>query len=678
MKRTLLLGLSMLFMTSLAIGQSFADDFEAYNAGDYLAASNSEWTTWGGTTGTSEDVKISDEKAFSGSNSIKFVAVGSGGPQDVVKYFTGNKLTSGVLKTNMQMLVETSAYFNYQAETTIGTTWAMNAYFDANGIGRISGSADVDILTFEYPTGEWFDWKMVINFDANKWQLEVNGICVGSFENPDNSIASIDIYPTVGNSFFIDDFGYEYSTEAPEIISDAIIVMRTPESNALAGKETSFSGELRNGGQTAIESFTAEASIGGVVYPIEMMDLNLASGESTMFDISDAFAIPEGNSSVSLEILSINEGAFDDEDLCNDKSTVTLFGLVPAPHKKVIIEEATGTWCGYCPRGTVALDRFSVRYPDRYIGIAVHNGNDPMVNQEYDSSLNAPGYPNALVNRGGFIDPGQTEGPFIQQVLESSAASILQGADWDEETRELKISLTVRALEEITTDFKVNVAITEDGLSGTEGNWAQANYFSFQFDNVDLIDKDGLNWKDLPNPVPAADMVYDHVARAILAPYSGLENSFSEDLPVEGEQVFNFFYTVPADFNIEKMHIVSMLINPDGTINTGEGDSVMEDIENGFVEATTGTYDTELNNAINVYPNPSSDYTNVRINLSERSDVSLQVVDMTGKSVMNNIYENQNGLFNVIVETNTLNAGNYVLKINVGDVYTTRKISVVK
>jgi len=678
MKRTLLLGLSILFMTSIAIGQSFADDFESYTAGDYLAASNSEWTTWGGTTGTSEDVKISDEKAFSGANSIKFVAVGSGGPQDVVKYFTGDKLTTGVLQTNMQMLVETSAYFNYQAETTIGTTWAMNAFFEANGKGRITGSGNGDILTFDYPTGEWFDWKMVINFDANKWQLEVNGICVGSFANPDNSIASMDIYPVAGNSFFIDDFGYEYTTAAPEIISDAIVVMRTPEASALAGKETSFGGELRNGGQTVIESFALLATLGEDIYPIEMMDLNLASGESMMFDISDAFAIPEGNSSVSLEIVSINGGTFDDEDLCNDKSTISLFGLVPAAHKKVIIEEATGTWCGYCPRGTVALDRFSVRYPDTYIGIAVHNGNDPMVNSTYDDGLDAPGFPNALVNRGEFMDPGQTEGPFLEQVVEPSAASILQGADWNEESRELKISMIVTALEEITTNFKVNVAITEDDLSGPSGNWAQANYFSFQRDNVDLIDMNGLNWKDLPNPVPATDMVYDHVARAILAPYAGLENSFSEDMPIGGEKVFNFFYTVPEDFNIDKMHIVSMLINPDGTINTGEGDTVMEDIENGFVAGITSTYDTDLNNVINVFPNPTSDFTNVRINLSERSDVILQVVDMTGKAVMDKTYENQNGLFSVMVDTNTLNAGNYVLKINVGDSYTTKKISVVK
>ncbi|MGK0317673.1 MAG: hypothetical protein ACI86M_003918, partial [Saprospiraceae bacterium] len=371
---------------------------------------------------------------------------------------------------------------------------------------------------------------------------------------------------------------------------------------------------------------------------------------------------------------SINGGTFADEDLCNDKSTISLFGLVPAVHKKVIIEEATGTWCGWCPRGTVALDRLSARYPDRYIGVAVHDA-DPMVNADYDNGLGASSFPNAKVNRGQFIDPGQTEAPFLERIIESSAASILQGAAWDADTRELKISLTLTAQEAISTNFKVNVAITEDGVSGTGSSWAQANYYS---GGSDLIGIDGVNWADLADPVPAADMVYDHVARAILAPFSGLENSFIEEMAIDEEKVFNFFYTVPEDFNFGKLHIVSMLINPDGTINTGEGDSVFEDIENGFVQATSvSTYDTELNDAVNVFPNPMTNFTNVRINLSEKTDVSLQVVDMTGKLAMHKVYENQNGLFSIVLDASSLNAGTYVLKINAGEKYTTKKITVV-
>jgi len=675
MKRILLSSLSMFLLTSMALGQSFSDDFEAYGAGDYLAASNSEWTTWGGTTGTSEDVRISDEQAYSGTNSIKFSSTSpNGGPADVVKYFTGEKLTTGVLKTNMQMLVETGAYFNYQGEIAIGTTWSMNAFFEANGRGRITGSGNGDILSFEYPTGEWFDWNMVINFDANKWQLEVNGVCVGSFANPDNSIASIDIYPVNGNSFFIDDFGYEYSEETPEIINDAIVTLRTPEPSALAGKVTPFSGEFKNGGQTVIESFMLEATLGSEVIPVEMTGLSLAEGESTTFDISSGYAIPEGNTSVSLAIKSVNGGEFEDEDLCNDESIIPLFGLVPADHKKVIIEEGTGTWCGFCPRGTVALDRFSARYPDTYIGVAVHN-DDPMDIGNYDASLNLSGYPNSLVNRGPQIDPSASESQFLERILEPSAASILQGADWDPETRVLKISLIVTAQDEITTNHKVNVVITEDGVSGTGEDWAQRNYFSGA---NDLIDINGLNWRDLPDPVPAADMIYDHVARAMLAPYAGLDNSFEADMATGEEKIFNFSYTVPEDFDIDKMHIVSMLINPNGTINTGEGDSVAEDIENGYVAGPLNTYDPQLDNLVNVYPNPIVNYTNVRINLSERTDVTLEVVDMTGQTMNSKTYENRNGLFSTVLDASNIAAGTYVLKISAGERYTTQKITVVK
>lgn len=221
----------------------------------------------------------------------------------------------------------------------------------------------------------------------------------------------------------------------------------------------------------------------------------------------------------------------------------------------------------------------------------------------------------------------------------------------------------------------MNVALTEDGVSGTGDGWAQANYFSGA---NDLIGIDGVNWRDLPNPVPAADMIYDHVARAILAPFGGLENSFEENMAVGDEKIFNFSYTVPDDFDLEKMHIISMLINPDGTINTGEGDSVMEDIDNGFVEGPLSTYDAELNNAVNVFPNPMTNYTNVRINLSQRTDVKLELVDLSGQAIMTKIYENKNGLFSTVIDASAFAAGTYVLKINAGDRYTTQKITVVK
>jgi len=673
MKKTLL---SLLAVTCIALAgnsQSFADDFEMYEVGDYLAASNSEWTTWGGTTGTAEDVQITDEQAASGTKSIKLEAVGGGGPQDLVKYFGGSKITTGVLNTRMSMLVETGAYFNYQAETTIGTTWAMNAFFEADGKGRVTDSTNETFLSFEYPMGEWFDFEMTINFDENNWNLVVNGTCVGSFQNDNNSIASIDLYPVAGNRFFVDDFSYDYSTEAPEITEDTQSKIILSEENGLAGLPITITGEFQNNGETTVTAFELEANLNGTVMPIAMTDVELKTGESTSFSIDEAFVIPDGAAEVSLKTISVNNGDYIDEDACNDVSKGFITGFKAAEHKAVIVEEATGTWCGWCPRGAVALERFTAKYPGKFIGIAVHNG-DPMVVSEYDDGLGATGFPNAVVNRGTFVDPGQVEAPFISLIQQPSFAILEQGAAWDPDTRQLDISMKVTGLFNLNENYKVNVAITEDGVMGDAAGYAQANYYS---GSQDLIDIHGVNWRDLPATIPASQMVHDHVARAILAPYEGLENSFEGGLDKDATKLLNFSYTVPADFNVDKMHIISMLLSPNGAVNSGVTNTIAEAVENGF-EAVTDVHDINLSNATSVYPNPFSNTTNIAINLSETSDVQISVVDMSGKVAMTKLYANQNGYFNIQMDASALPTGMYVLKINAGDRYTTERISIVR
>ncbi|MEE9374467.1 MAG: T9SS type A sorting domain-containing protein [Saprospiraceae bacterium] len=671
MKKTLLTIFSFALMITLGFSQTFSDDFEGYNVGDYLGSSAPEWTTWDGSVGGASDVKIVDDKANSGTKSIKFSSVAAnGGPQDVVLYFGDNKLTTGQLDFSTAIYVGTGAYFNFQAEKTIGTTWAMNAFFEANGVGRITGSGNETLVNFNYPMGEWFDFKMTVNFDANKWSFDINGVCAGSFSNPNNSIASIDIFPLSGNSFYIDDFSYEYNEESPEILNDAKFSLTASEENGLVGTKTDLKGVIGNAGTTAITSFEVEMNVDGTTTPVTVDNVTIEQGAAMEFVIADAYEIREGFAEVSAMITSINDGNFNDEDLCNDSGKVFLFGSVPAPHKKVIVEEATGTWCGWCPRGTVALEKMSHKYPDRFIGIAVHNG-DPMVVEDYDTGLNASGYPNALVNRGAFMDPSVIETPFLGAVKEPSIASMIQGASWNAASRELRISVILKAEKNISTNHKINVVLTEDDVEGTGSSWKQANYFSGA---QDLISYDGTNWRDLPANVTTD---YDHVARAMLAPYTGLENSFTEDLNVNDEKVFNFSYAVSSDFDITKMHIVTMIINPDGTIDTGESNSIEEAEENGYTE-TTGIEDIVFGNAVNIYPNPFSNYTNVSINLPQTTDVNIKVSDMTGKILREKNYTNQSGYFTTKIDGTALPAGVYLIHINSDNANTTKRISIVK
>ena len=89
----------------------------------------------------------------------------------------------------------------------------------------------------------------------------------------------------------------------------------------------------------------------------------------------------------------------------DDTLSITATGTYAAPGKIVVGEEGTGTWCGWCPRGAVAMNWMDEKYYGYWQGIAVHNG-DPMVNTDYDVGLGGltSGYPSGLVDRGSDID----------------------------------------------------------------------------------------------------------------------------------------------------------------------------------------------------------------------------------------------------------------------------------
>ena len=74
-----------LLIFSSAFGQTplLEEDFESYSVGDYIGVASSVWTTWSGTTGTTEDSQISDEQANSGTQSMKIFGTLAGGPMDI-------------------------------------------------------------------------------------------------------------------------------------------------------------------------------------------------------------------------------------------------------------------------------------------------------------------------------------------------------------------------------------------------------------------------------------------------------------------------------------------------------------------------------------------------------------------------------------------------------------------
>lgn len=113
-------------------------------------------------------------------------------------------------------------------------------------------------------------------------------------------------------------------------------------------------------------------------------------GESVPFSISTGSYIEEGGSA-TFTIWAEAGGR-------RSQTEATVTSRV----NKVVAEELTGSWCGWCVRGIVALEETKKAHPEQFIAIAVH-GNDFLESPEYTDYIagliGSSGYPNSVVNR---------------------------------------------------------------------------------------------------------------------------------------------------------------------------------------------------------------------------------------------------------------------------------------
>ena len=192
----------------------FSDDFESYNAGDYIVQSNpTNWATWpGGTPGGLYDAIISSAQAASGSNSLHLDNAAANVPDPVLP-FGGQTWTSGSFEFSTNMYVETTAYFNLQGSANIGTVWAMEMTF--TGAGGLNDPFTFDLgggtLTGNYPgTGVWFNVTLkCADLTTGTWELFIDGVSQGTATiATGNAVGGCNLYAAAGNNYYVDDISW--------------------------------------------------------------------------------------------------------------------------------------------------------------------------------------------------------------------------------------------------------------------------------------------------------------------------------------------------------------------------------------------------------------------------------------------------------------------------------------
>lgn len=655
---------------------------EAYAEGDFIGTKMG-WSTWSGSPGGADDARVSTEEAHSGTNSVKFASFSAnGGPEDVILVMPYRLANRGSLVFNFWIYVVegTSAYYNFQGGSQVGQSWTAEMFFDDDGGLRVvSGGQEKLSGSFEH--NKWFEVEWQIDFGRNAWETIVDGQCLGVFTNTaGNSVGSVDFYPTnTGNPsnnnsiFFIDDVSFTASTDGiPEVQTDAGLNTVNLKPKALVGQELAIGGSLRNNGTEAITSFEVSFDGAGLNFNETFDGVNIAAGETYDFETQESITVTEGSTDVSMSLVSVNGGA--DEKDCNDDRSGSVEGVVPAASKKVLCEEATGTWCQWCPRGEVFVNAMVAEYPDYFVPIAVHQG-DPMENTHitYITSTipGFAGYPNMVIDRNGwfgFGTIGAVENRFFDNIVNSAAGSIEVGAAWDA-GRTLNISGAINWLEDSESGMSLDVILVENNVTGTGPGYAQANAYS-----------GGANgpmggYENLPHPVPADQMVYGHVSRGSVTLNAG--QPISDSYTAGQRHIANFQVDVPAEYDDAELYLVCILLNSDGSTNNVFEASLQDAIDHGF-EMATSSEDIASLNSLSVYPNPAVNRTFIDLDLEESSNVTIQVVNNLGQVVTQRDYGQMSGKYVFPVDLSNMPTGMYDIQIFVNDAYTTKRLSVVK
>jgi len=231
---------------------------------------------------------------------------------------------------------------------------------------------------------------------------------------------------------------------------------------------------------------------------------------------------------------------------------------VQAQTKRVLIEEGTGTWCNWCPRGFVYGEQMIFEYDA--ILIAIHM-NDPMESTpEYADATNINALPKGNVDRvGPPVDPSDWETSVLDQLNTTPPADIPVTTTYDANTRNMTMTVTADFFTSLSGDYRLGAVVVEDAVRGTTSGYDQYNAYSGGTTPMG-------GWEDLPNPVPARQMVYDHVARYLATDYEGDAGSLPGTISNGSQHAHTLSWTLPEEYDEEYTQVVGYITNA----STGE------------------------------------------------------------------------------------------------------------
>lgn len=221
--------------------------------------------------------------------------------------------------------------------------------------------------------------------------------------------------------------------------------------------------------------------------------------------------------------------------------------------RNVLIEEGTGTWCGWCVRGYVAMEYMREKYPDTFIGIAVHSS-DPMAISGYTGALGIGSFPGCTVDRvsdmkGISVSTDDFERYYTTEITRGTYADFTLSAYLDDNRVEAVTSAEF-SFNNASVDLRMIYVLLEDGVTG----YSQNNSYS-----GGAYGKMG-GFENMPQVV--TNLEFNDVARAVYPSFLGESGSFATSI-VKGQTYSDkLSEELPSSIkNVDRLTLVAMLVD---------------------------------------------------------------------------------------------------------------------
>lgn len=209
-------------------------------------------------------------------------------------------------------------------------------------------------------------------------------------------------------------------------------------------------------------------------------------------------------------------------------------------NKRVLIEDFTGTWCGYCPRVAYAIDQVNNQTTDATV-VAIHRGSDPYNftgASSLETQIGLTGYPTAMLNRT--TDWSYPEPSYVSQAVNlTTGANPFIGLALTTSTTGNTSTVEVKAkFGKNFSNLKLVVYALEDNLI-----YNQTNYTAY-YGGTSTI----------------ANFEHNHVLRAVLSS-DILGETVTGSTNLNDEFSKSFTYNIPLDVNASNVHFVAFIVD---------------------------------------------------------------------------------------------------------------------